>query len=59
MKLPNFLSEHKAAVHKILLAIQVSAPIMMFIGIQNGWIGFVFLGLIAIILANLTASLTK
>lgn len=59
MNLPKYLSENKRITHTILLAILVFSPIIMFIGIQNGIYPLVYLGLIAIILANITAALTK
>ena len=59
MKLTEILSKHKPAVQTILLTIMVLAPILMFIAIQKGWIVLVFIGLAAIILANIAASLTK
>ena len=59
MKLTEALSKYKSGVQSILLIIMVIAPILMFFAIQKGWTVLVFIGLAAIILANITASLTK
>ena len=59
MKLTKFLSERKTTIHSVLLAIQVFSPILMFVGIKLSWLPLVYIGLAAIILSNLTATLTK
>ena len=59
MKLLAYLSNKKQTVHSVLLLVQVFSPIVMFIGIRNQLIFLVIFSLTAILLANLTATLTK